>query len=664
MATLTGRTARSTLPPCDTPDVAAANPASSDGLSRTAAEAAWHAVTPSIAGTPHARISRDGGRTYPARHARPLPAGPPGQPCTVPVYDPGPGTGRMLALDLDVARADGRVDDRRGQHDRQCDADPAAEVAAQAGELAGLVARCGGQVLADVAPGGGRHVFVLFAAALPWRELRDLARAIALRFPAVDPGPMASLGGQISPPGSRHKSGGWRLLTTPPEDARAAAERPNRPEVWAALLTEFAAELQVSAARSASAPDQASAGCLTAELDETGAPWIPRLGGRAPLGAGLDQAARTGRWDRSRYPDRSAARMAVLAAVAARGWQLADVRAAVGSGAWRGLARLYERSSEPRRLDRLLPYEWRKAIVFVGGEKNVRDWLTSVSTSRPPAPIDGADEFGLIRQWVTGTACAVADPERVRRWGRRAVAVRQLLAAIGQAAMVSGSAVSEFGTRNLALHSGLSQRTVSRLLAMLYAEPDPLLDVVTRGRMARADRIALRIPDAYAESVRWRRRRAGRIDGIHPVFLLLGGTAGLVHQVLDGTEARGAEVARAARLSPSATSAALRVLAEHGLAERGRGGWRRGDASLDDVAESTGAAGIHRERAERYRQDREGWRARLAQYQAARHRPVSERDGWLSLDDPDEYDFAACRWPVLAADAVRGPPPAGVRNSA
>ena len=221
----------------------------------------------------------------------------------------------------------------------------------------------------------------------------------------------------------------------------------------------------------------------------------------------------------------------------------------------------------------------------------------------------------------------------------------------------------EFGYRNLALHSGLSQRTVSRAPGLLYAEPDPLLDVVTRGRMARADRIALRIPDAYAESVRWRRRRAGRIDGIHPVFLLLGGTAGLVHQVLDGTEARGAEVARAARLSPSATSAALRVLAEHGLAERGRGGWRRGGAVLDDVAESTGAAD-RTASGKRYRQDRESWRARLAQYQAARHRPASERDGWLSLDDPDEYDFAACRWPVLAADAVRGPPSADVRDSA
>src|SRR5689334_13332102 len=406
---------------------------------------------------------------------------------------------------------------------------------------------------------------------------------------------MSSMGAQISPPGSRHKSGGWRLLSTPLSEARAAAEHPNGSGVWSALLTEFAAELQVSAARAAAAPNQAGAGCLTAELDDTGAPWIPRLGGRAPLGAGLDQAARTGRWDRSRYPDRSAARMAVLAAAAARGWQLADVRAAIGSGAWRGLARLYERSSEPGRLDRLLPYEWRKAVVFAGGAQNVRDWVTSVSASRPPAPVDGADEFGLIRQWVTGTACAAADPERVRGWGRRAVAVRQLLAAIGQAAMVSGSAVLEFGTRNLALHSGLSQRTVSRLLRVLYEEPDPLLDLVSRGRMTRADRFGLRIPDRYAGSVRWRRRRAGRIDGVHAVFLVLGGAAFVVHQVLDSSPARGAEVARAARLSASATSAALRTLAEHGLAECSQVGWRRGPAGLDEVAAATGAADLHRE---------------------------------------------------------------------
>ena len=118
-------------------------------------------------------------------------------------------------------------------------------------------------------------------------------------------------------------------------------------------------------------------------------------------------------------------------------------------------------------------------------------------------------------------------------------------------------------------------------------------------------------------------------------------------------------MARAARLSPSATSAALRVLAEHGLAERGPGGWRRGPADLDDVAESTGAAAIHRERAERYKQDRESWRTRLRQYQAARHAPVTPGDGWLSLDDENEAEWEAMlfsRWPVPDDDFVRGPP--------
>jgi len=41
-----------------------------DGLSRTTAEAAWHAVTPPLAGTPHVRISKDGGRTYPVPQPR------------------------------------------------------------------------------------------------------------------------------------------------------------------------------------------------------------------------------------------------------------------------------------------------------------------------------------------------------------------------------------------------------------------------------------------------------------------------------------------------------------------------------------------------------------------------------------------------------------------
>jgi hypothetical protein len=241
--------------------------------------------------------------------------------------------------------------------------------------------------------------------------------------------------------------------------------------------------------------------------------------------------------------------------------------------------------------------------------------------------------------------------------------VRLVLLALGQAAMVSGSSVVEFGCRNIALHSCLSHRTVARVLRQLANEPDSLIDLVSPRRLARADRWQLRIPDQYADSVRWRRRRAGRIEAAHPVFLKLGGTSALVYQALDQAEARGAEVARAARLSTSATSAALRVLAEHGLAERGPGGWRRGPAALADVAESTGAAGLQCEREARYELDRESWRARLRTYQGARQLATSARDSWLSLDDGDEYDELS-RWPVLSDDFVRGPPSAGARESA
>ena len=157
----------------------------------------------------------------------------------------------MLAIDLDVSRGD---------------------VDHQAAELGQMLERLGGQVLADVSPSGGRHVFVIFAAALPWLELRDVARALALRFPSIDTSPMSSLGGQISPPGSRHKSGGWRLLSLSLEDAAAVAANPNGPEVWAALLGELAAELrriELGPACTQLADE--------AELDDTGVLWLPRL---------------------------------------------------------------------------------------------------------------------------------------------------------------------------------------------------------------------------------------------------------------------------------------------------------------------------------------------------------------------------------------------------
>src|ERR1019366_10154496 len=98
--------------------------------------------------------------------------------------------------------------------------------------------------------------------------------------------------------------------------------------------------------------------------------------------------------------------MAVLGSLVARGWQRAAVRTAIASGAWKGLAALYERRSEPDPLQRLLPLEWRKCVDGISREKNVRHRHTSDLSTRPPADHNGlAAEYGLTRQWMTAILC-------------------------------------------------------------------------------------------------------------------------------------------------------------------------------------------------------------------------------------------------------------------
>ena len=105
--------------------------------------------------------------------------------------------------------------------------------------------------------------------------------------------------------------------------------------------------------------------------------------------------------------------MAILGAAAARGWRLAEVESAIASGAWKGLAALYERRSEPGRLERLLPFEWRKCIGKISGEKNVRHWHTSDLSTRPPA--GESSILGGVR-----TDPPVADGDPLRGRGSRA----------------------------------------------------------------------------------------------------------------------------------------------------------------------------------------------------------------------------------------------------
>lgn len=624
------------IPPCTGPQAA------------RAAEDAWRLVVPALAGQPLVRVSPDGGLTYPRGRVRtPLTAELPGGPATVPVYDEQSGTGRMLALDFDSALAA-----RAGA------ADPAAEVAAQAAAIAAVTARLGGRSVTDVSPTGGRHVYILFAAPLPWRELRDLAAAMRRRYPALDTMPMASpQSGQIRPPGSPHKAGGWSVLTVPLQDAAAAVQQPCGPAVWSGLLDEFAAELD--AAVPAIGPGSLPPGFASGD---DGTPWRPLPGGRIPVSAAMDKIARTGTWPAGRYKGRSEARQAVLLGAAACGWRLADVRAEIANGRWKAINGLYARPGEPGRISRLLTAEWLAALAHLAGESpppdpapsggkggNPRNWHTSQSYSRPPLGEEGfgrteirhrqlavITEYGEIRRWVTATDVAASDPARLRRWGKQAITIRLVLTALAQAAMVKGSRTIAFGTRNLSLYGGVSWRTVARALEELRSEPDPLVELVTSHYLKRADVYVLRIPDGYAGAASWRRRRAGWITAIHPVFTddSLKGTAALTYAILTATPVAAAEVARAARLGETATADALRALAAHGLAEKGPRGWTRGPAALDDVAIATGAMAGHGELIDRYRRERDAWHGIIDAWLAGTGQDIPEDTGWVPhIDD-------------------------------
>ena len=69
--------------------------------------------------------------------------------------------------------------------------------------------RLGDWCLTGVSPSSSRHVFILFSASLPWRELGDLARTLALRFSSGRDVPYWSDNGLYA----RNES--WRVLTCP-----------------------------------------------------------------------------------------------------------------------------------------------------------------------------------------------------------------------------------------------------------------------------------------------------------------------------------------------------------------------------------------------------------------------------------------------------------------
>ncbi|WP_285783166.1 hypothetical protein [Microbispora sp. NBRC 16548] len=565
------------------------------------------------------RLSPDGGVSFPKWHKgrgyeHALVEALPYRPATVPVFNAETYTGRLLVADFDIALA------RR----TSSPASPREQVTREARAFVELIEGLGGRCIHDCSPSGGRHVYVLFAAALPYEELRQVAHALARRYTTVDVSPMSNPFGQIRPPGAPHKLEGgqltgWMRLDMALDAALDAVRHPCGPQVWDSLLEELAGELYaLSPVRQAT---------FDGPVDADGEPWLPRIGGRRPIRTDLDAMARTGDYKQGGYPDRSRARLAVLNSAAAAGWRLSDVLQEMRSGRWRGMAAFYGKYG-PRDTERITA-EWRKAVSGSAVDKPAPDSYTREQTSTPPTPPpvgpvvpefpagnpwhvplhrkEGGDEYQRIRTWWNAVWLAERDPERRAKWGGAAVSVRRVLRALGAAAQLTGSTTVEFGVRSLSLMSGLHWTTVADLLVVLRDEDDPLLDMVMDHHGVKADVYQLRVPEAYRAEAVWRRWRAGTIDAIHPAFWGLSSPSALLYEALNSEETPVSDLVRLSWLGDTTVRRSLEELAAYGLAAKGERGWRRGAATLEQAAREVGSDERMTELVELYREQRREW---------------------------------------------------------
>lgn len=565
-----------------------------------------------LAGREVMRLSPDGGRSFPKwrgnrRCEVVLGRVRPAQPVTIPVGDVDSGTGALVVLDLDVGKVPAGVVDRPGY------------VAGVADQVAVLLLRAGVLFVTDVSPSGGRHFYIPFSRSRPFRELRDLAEALAVRFhPVVDTAPMYAPDGQIRPPGAPHKMVGGRLTgylrlhgMSLAQAVEAATVR-NGAKEWNRLHQEVQAEL--AAAALGGRRRVATAGVL-ADVDTEGYFWASRLGGARPLSERLERLARTGDHVAAGYATRHQARLAVYGALYYGGHRFSEIQEAITDGPWQGLAVLWQGKRGWRGLS-AAEQLWQK----IAREASAGD-PGSQSHTREPVPTPGAAEGGatapgldvvkvvdvpaarsprnprrrlteyqLIREWHNAVRIAQQDPRIQAEWAGRTASLVALLRALGAAAQMCGSTTVAFGVRHLAEMTGLDKTTVARLLKYLCEGPVPLLDQVRVGRRKQADAYLLVIPEQYAAEAAWRSWRAGRIEALHATFLVLGTSAAAVYEALSTCPAGPTEIERATGLSAATVKRALKQLGEHGLAERpAPGAWQRGPADLDDVATELGA---------------------------------------------------------------------------
>lgn len=503
--------------------------------------------------------------------------------------------------------------------------------------LVAWLEECGARVITDISPNGGRHVYVPLVDRLDFFAAKELVGALASLFPTLDTSPHNSASsGCIRTPGARHaKSWGHQSLTMSLNVAVDILHRRNPADVVQAMQIRLRREIAAwNAARTLTAvPYLQEAPGATTGRDGASTGATRGLSGR------ILAIARNGVYDAARYASGHEARQAVLTAAAAAGWSFVDVAVRVEDGRWPGLAALYARYS-PRNRPGALGRDWRKAQAFAARTRTklqatsqspaldepVNDTVHRSNTSVPESQGGktnlGEDEHAFIRTW----RAALRTTELHRLPGRKFYVARFLLRALGEAAHKNGNRVIQFGTRALAVATGVEHTTVSVLLHQLADVG--WIDRLEEGRGENADTWVLTLPADLVETAPALRWDKGKVHALRPAFRELGHVTALVFEAVETGRARTiAEIVTTTAISRRAVHDAVDVLTAWNLLQRTPDGLTAHPSRLLAVAEHLGVLEEVTAQIRRYVRQRAAWHAFLGRHdEEANPRNVADDD--------------------------------------
>ncbi|WP_156888924.1 hypothetical protein [Rhodococcus sp. BH4] len=568
-------------------------------------------------------------------------------PAAVPLYKRG--RTELLALDFDAKR----------HGSAQVDADVA--------RVLSWLHECGGRTVTDRSASGGRHVLVPLASDTPLRveDLRILLVSLKTRLPTLDTAPMLGVSqGCISVPGTRCREGGHRQLDgtlAAAIDAFTLRSERNVVARMVALLGGVGAEHRPSR-RTAVASVAASltlADRIVGSGDERR--LHPRYHWTTPVSASVMVFARTGKFDRKRWPTSSEARQSVISNAVLRGASISDIEALLGADDHAGLRQAYARYGSPAAIGTALRRDVDKALTWAAsvGEQ-FRD-LTHKTRHTGGYGDEGFRNDLIRRHWLASAQLWVNHEFLGSRQRPVLLAVVQSLAYSSAIAgeLVEGVPVVAIGGRSLSHAAGLmSESTVWTALRVLRETPGSPVLRVARGAGQLADRYALTTPAVGSRPGAVALERA-HVEPVHPSWSVLGLRGRDVYElILHGQVSAVPEALAAARLGTSAGYAILADLRTAGLITLHRGVLTVGAGTLDDVAASAGLDTVVDERITRHRAERVLWMTWLnirfstpSEIDLAGQRPF-EVSGW-EVPDLDVRD-SELMW---AATMAAGPPP-------